>query len=388
MDSMYNNMPENLGTEACKEYLESRTFLGDGNDVSTNSILTALNLCLKNNYFCINEKVYKQIHGVGTGIKLAPTYACLGLGKYERNVFSSDQPLLRNIVLWKRFIDDVLMLFRGTKEECELLVTWLNSLMPGSIRFKYEFSYEKIEFLDLEIYLKDGKLKTNMFVKPTNKQLYLDFNSSHPEHCKESIPFSQALRIIERCSTPEDANQHLAQLKSKLEERNYPPELVEKKFEKAKLKDRKTLIYQPRKQKTKSDDKVRLIITHSQANPPMHKWIRESKKLLARNDEAKALGNKIQIGSKQPKNLQRIAGGLKSGSGGVETPPPDAGCKKCGRCKVSCPILKEGKIFSSTNTGKKYKIRQKLTCDSDWLIYLATCRRCKGQYVGKSKTIF
>ena len=120
----------------------------------------------------------------------------------------------------------------------------------------------------------------------------------------------------------------------------------------------------------------------------MHKWIRESKKLLARNDEAKALGNKIQMGSKQPTNIQRIAGGLKSGPGGVKTPPPDAGCKKCGHCKVSCPILKEGKIFSSTNTGKKYKIRQQLTCDSDWLIYLATCRRCKGQYVGKSKTIF
>ena len=127
-------------------------------------------------------------------------------------------------------------------------------------------------------------------------------------------------------------------------------------------------------------------MTHSQANPPIHKWMRESKKLLARNDEAKALGSKIQIGSKQPKNLQRIAGGLKSGS--TRTQPQDVGCKKCGRCKVSCPVIEEGKTFSSTNTGKKYKIKQNLTCDSDWLIYLVTCKRCKGQYVGKSKTVF
>ena len=127
-------------------------------------------------------------------------------------------------------------------------------------------------------------------------------------------------------------------------------------------------------------------MTHSQANPPIHKWVRESKKLLARNDEAKALGSRIQIGSKQPKNLQRIAGGLKCGS--VKTPPLDTGCKKCGRCKVSCPVLEEGKTFTSTNTEKKYHIRQNLTCDSDWLIYLVTCKRCKGQYVGKSKTIF
>ena len=62
---MYNNMSENLGTGACKEYLESRSFTQDGNsEVSTNSLLTALNLCLKNNYFVFNEKIYKQIHGV------------------------------------------------------------------------------------------------------------------------------------------------------------------------------------------------------------------------------------------------------------------------------------------------------------------------------------
>ena len=40
------------------------------------------------------------------------------------------------------------------------------------------------------------------------------------------------------------------------------------------------------------------------------------------------------------------------------------------------------------NTRKEYKIRQKLNCDSDWVIYLCTCKRCGGQYVGKSKTPF
>jgi hypothetical protein len=42
----------------------------------------------------------------------------------------------------------------------------------------------------------------------------------------------------------------------------------------------------------------------------------------------------------------------------------------------------------SSNTGKKYRIRQKVSCLSDWVIYLATCKRCNGQYVGKSKTVF
>ena len=79
VDSMYNNMSEGLGTSACREYLENRVFLEDDNQVSTNSIMIALDLCLKNNYFAFNDKTYKQIHGVGTGIKLAPPYACLGM---------------------------------------------------------------------------------------------------------------------------------------------------------------------------------------------------------------------------------------------------------------------------------------------------------------------
>ena len=83
-----------------------------------------------------------------------------------------------------------------------------------------------------------------------------------------------------------------------------------------------------------------------------------------------------------------MIGGFKGGDRGVNNIPPDAGCHKCNRCKVVCPILKEGNKFKSTNTGKIYPIRQRVDCDSDWVIYLVTCKKCQGQYVGKSKTKF
>ena len=122
VESMYNNMSEDLASSAVKDYLESTIYQEDGNSVTANSILMALDLCLKNIYFSFNDKVYKQISGVGTGIKLAPTYACLGMGKFEELAFSSYQDLLEKILIWKRFIDDVLLLFRGTKDECDALV--------------------------------------------------------------------------------------------------------------------------------------------------------------------------------------------------------------------------------------------------------------------------
>ena len=75
--------------------------------------------------------------------------------------------------------------------------------------------------------------------------------------------------------------------------RNYPEKLIDEKFEKAKQKNRRQLIFQNRT-KTKKDDKVRLLFTHSAANPPIHQWVREGKKKLMRNEEAKALGGRYR----------------------------------------------------------------------------------------------
>ena len=82
-------------------------------------------------------------------------------------------------------------------------------------------------------------------------------------------------------------------------------------------------------------------------------------------------------------------GGSKGGSGGdPKMPHPNAGCKKCNKCRVVCHILEETKSFKSTNTGKVYKIEQNVNCTSDLVIYLRICKKCNGQFVNKSKTLF
>ena len=55
---------------------------------------------------------------------------------------------------------------------------------------------------------------------------------------------------------------------------------------------------------------------------------------------------------------------------------------------MACPVVKETKEFMSTNTKKTYRIRQHIDCNSSCVVYLATCLRCQGQYVGKSVTTF
>ena len=169
-------------------------------------------------------------------------------------------------------------------------------------------------------------------------------------------------------------------------ERKYPEEIIEKQFQKATSKNRKDLIFQPRKNQEK-DDKIRLIFTHNESNPPLHKWIRQCKKML-NTPKAKELGSKFQLVNKQPKNLQRLVAGAKRKPVANNTQHGSPGCFKCNHCKVSCPILEETKQFTSSNTKKTYYIHQHMTCDSLFVLYLATCTRCSGQYVGKSVTPF
>ena len=142
---------------------------------------------------------------------------------------------------------------------------------------------------------------------------------NHPQHCKKAIPYSQALRVVERCSTTENRDFHLVNLKEKFEKRNYPTELIAEQFGKAKQEERKDLIFGERKNRRKNKGKVNFIFTYNQTNPPFHMWLRKGKKQLERNDAAKAIGNRIQISYKQPRNLQKIAGGCKVG--GVQASP-------------------------------------------------------------------
>ena len=56
---------------------------------------------------------------------------------------------------------------------------------------------QKLNFLDITIILyENGKIETDIHYKPTNSHKYLNYNSFHPIHCKDNIPFNLAKRII------------------------------------------------------------------------------------------------------------------------------------------------------------------------------------------------
>ena len=55
----------------------------------------------------------------------------------------------------------------------------------------HDSSKENITFLDLIVKRSQGKLETDLHIKPTDRHQYLHYSSSHPGHTKRSIVYSE-----------------------------------------------------------------------------------------------------------------------------------------------------------------------------------------------------
>ena len=103
--------------------------------------------------------------------------------------------------IWWRYIDDIFLIWEHGEESLKLFLGKINSIHP-TIKFTADWSYSSVNFLDVKVIMKDEEIITDLYVKPTDTHQYLDSSSCHPYHCKESIPYSQALRLnrIQRCN--------------------------------------------------------------------------------------------------------------------------------------------------------------------------------------------
>ena len=95
---------------------------------------------------------------------------------------------------WKRFIDDIFLLWTGTPEDLDMLFDHINSFHP-TIKFTIASSTYQLPFLDILISLKDSFLKMDIHTKPTDSHAYLPNSSRHPRHVVKNMPYSQFLRL-------------------------------------------------------------------------------------------------------------------------------------------------------------------------------------------------
>ena len=92
---------------------------------------------------------------------------------------------------------------------------------------------------------------------------------------------------------------------------------------------------------------------------------------------------------RRTKNLKDVLAPSRFRNHTTSPPSTDHGCVKCHkRCDLCLHYLKQSDHFQSFATGRSYKIRQRLSCTSSNVIYLASCSKCSLQYVGSTSNQF
>ena len=165
----------------------------------------------KKNYFESDGKVKKQLLGTAIGTKFVPTYASIFIDKLD-SYFLKSQELTP--LLWYRYIDDVFFVWNNGEEKLASLINVLKNYHPN-IKFEYETNKELTLFLDLNVKLSGNKLSTDLYIKSTDRNQYLHYTSSHPDHTKKSVVHSQALTKAElNLLRKKNFHKHICEIKS------------------------------------------------------------------------------------------------------------------------------------------------------------------------------
>lgn len=121
VSSLYTNI-EHLGAIKAVRWAIKKSH--NFESIHRRFVLKCLDFCLHHNYFWYNNKYYLQIKGVAMGAKFAPSVANLYMAKWEEEgVLLCPDP---RIILYKRFIDYLIIVWNGAISNVENLFLSLN----------------------------------------------------------------------------------------------------------------------------------------------------------------------------------------------------------------------------------------------------------------------
>ena len=300
------------------------------------------------------------------GTKMGPSYANLFVGYIEHQFFNQYNGPKPD--LYRRYIDDCVGATSSTREELNQFITAVNSFHPA-LKYTWEISDTSLAFLDIKVSVEGNGLCTSVHYKPTDSNSYLLYSSSHPSHVKNSIPYSQFLRLRRLCSEDSDFSLKSEEMCEFFDKRGYPASVVEAGHHLAQQIDRQSALQTSQKR----------ITTEFHSLSPRNK-IHHSKnwKLLQNDpDTGRIFSQPPLISFKRDKNIGNFL--VRSAFQTSEQP----GTFKCARARCkTCNFIRNVEKLSGPK--RSIKITDHFTCTSDNVIYCITCTLCKKLYIGKT----
>ena len=218
--SLYTNVPlmEVINDITDTVFADSKTCSIFDNNVKVTKVVfkNMLKLCSES-IFLYNNCVYRQCDGVAMGSPLAPLLANWFVAKVENKIlqYPKHKPLM-----YKRYVDDIFAVF-GSAEDRDNFYALLNSAHPN-LMFTMEKTSDALPFLDVNIWIKDGAYQTQVYRKPTNTGVHMNFDSMAPLKWKRSLMRCLLIRALRISSSWNYFFLEVNKIKSNLQKNGYP----------------------------------------------------------------------------------------------------------------------------------------------------------------------
>lgn len=245
VEALYPSIPWEEGIKAATDfYDENLAFLKE--EARKTNLLPPpdsdvfkriLSLILSRNYFHYqNKRWFHQIKGTAMGCSISVYLANTFM--YKRTRYLIENPP-RDLIYLGRYIDDLIGVWQS---DASAIPGIFERATDENIRLTFVLAPEELEALDLKIRIANNEIATRLFRKPTDGHQFLDWTSYHPFNLKESIPYSQTLRVKRNCSADEDYEKETQVLLGRFRSRGYPDKILDTAKKKADEKDRKDLL--------------------------------------------------------------------------------------------------------------------------------------------------
>lgn len=136
-------------------------------------------------------------------------------------------PLFQQCVFWHRYVDDILVCFKGTDRQFKNFENLLNSLHPN-IKFSTEIETNtSINFLDLTITRLSNKLDFSIYRKPSHTDTTIHYTSNHPYQHKVAAYNSMIHRLLHIPLSTQNFDKELQIIKQIAINNGYKPNMVD-----------------------------------------------------------------------------------------------------------------------------------------------------------------
>jgi hypothetical protein len=197
-------------------------------DITPQAIRDMVKFVMFNNYLGYNGQLFHQINGLAMGTACAPVVANLYAAFYEHKARVVHQD---GVLLYVRYIDDILCLFQGTEAQ---VTAFASGLSIGPLRITWSRSLYRKEFLDIELvrlpHMGLRAVHTRLYRKQMNRHLYIPWSSAHPLHVKKGFVKAELTRFTMLCSTFEYFADARKEFYGNLRRRGYPPQTLNEWF--------------------------------------------------------------------------------------------------------------------------------------------------------------